>query len=296
MSVPWRPGISVRNFSAVDFYRFHTANLREIEGAMRHVARDLHRSMAQSQRRTVSAYTRLSALLLGTWAECRLQKLLYEPGASGFSEPDRASIRASQSQYDRWLLTIDLAFRKQYNVSSVKLQPPQLPHTPYYRYQAVVAALSTHLRPVIELRNKLAHGQWLYTLTNDELGISVPEMRAVRRENSLTLTLKHNLLRHLVDVIHDLVVSKPTFTRDFDGHFRALESASIDLEKRSFSKYEKQMRDRYIRGQNSKAKRLASPEELQQRIRVRAYEIYLTRGMQDGSAYEDWLKAEAEIG
>lgn len=263
---------------------------------MRHVARDLHRSMAQSQRRTVSAYTRLSALLLGTWAECRLQKLLYEPGANGFSEIDRASIREAQSQYDRWLHTIVLAFRKQYNVSSGLLQPPQLPHTPYYRYKAVIDMLSAHLRPVIELRNKLAHGQWIYTLTNDELGISECEMRAVRHENSLTLKLKHNLLSHLVDVIHDLVVSKPTFTRDFDGHFRALESASIDLRKRSFPKYAKQMRDRYIRGQNLKTKRLVSPEELQQRIRVRAYEIYLTRGMQDGYADEDWLKAEAEVG
>ncbi|MBA3914628.1 MAG: DUF2934 domain-containing protein [Acidobacteriales bacterium] len=225
-----------------------------------------------------------------------MQKLLYEPGASGFSEADRASIRASQSQYDRWLHTIDLAFRKQYNVSTGPLQPPQLPHTPYYCYQAVVSALSTHLRPVIELRNKLAHGQWLYTLTNNELGISLLEMQAVRRENSLTLKLKHNLLRHLVHVIHDLVVSKPTFARDFDSHFRALESASIDLRNKSFSKYEKQMRDRYIRGQDLKKKCLASPEELQQRTRARAYEIYLARGMQDGCADEDWLKAEAEIG
>jgi len=286
----------MRKRSAADFYRFHTANLREIEGAMRHVARDLHRSMAQSQRRTVSAYRRLSALLLGTWAECRLQKLLYEPGASGFSEIDRASIREAQSQYDRWLHTIELAFRKQYNISSGLLQPPQLPHTAYYRYKAIIDMLSAHLRPVIELRNKLAHGQWIYTLTNDELGVSECEMRAVKHENSLTLKLKHNLLRHLVDVIHDLVVSKPTFTRDFDGHFRALESASIDLRKRSFEKYEKQMRDRYIRGQKLKTKRLVSPEELQQRIRVRAYEIYLMRGMQDGYADEDWLKAEAEVG
>jgi Protein of unknown function (DUF2934) len=30
-------------------------------------------------------------------------------------------------------------------------------------------------------------------------------------------------------------------------------------------------------------------------IRVRAYELYVERGLQDGSAQEDWLRAEAEV-
>ena len=34
---------------------------------------------------------------------------------------------------------------------------------------------------------------------------------------------------------------------------------------------------------------------LQQRIRNRAYEIYLQRGGQDGSELDDWLQAEQEI-
>ena len=35
-----------------------------------------------------------------------------------------------------------------------------------------------------------------------------------------------------------------------------------------------------------------SPEE---RIRLRAYELYAERGYQSGSDVEDWLQAEAEI-
>lgn len=155
--------------------------------------------------------------------------------------------------------------------------------------------MSTHLRPIIELRNKLAHGQWRYTLTNDELGISVSEMRAVRHENSLTIKLKHTLLLHLVDVVHDLVVSEPTFARDFDDHFRRLEAARIDLENSTFSKYEAQLKARHARGLKLKSYNLMTSEERHQTIRERAYEIYLSRGMQDGQADEDWLTAEAEF-
>jgi len=36
-------------------------------------------------------------------------------------------------------------------------------------------------------------------------------------------------------------------------------------------------------------------ESLEQKIRVRAYEIYLARGGSNGSPEGDWLRAEAEI-
>ena len=36
-------------------------------------------------------------------------------------------------------------------------------------------------------------------------------------------------------------------------------------------------------------------ESLEQKIRVRAYELYLARGGSNGSPEGDWLRAEAEI-
>ena len=38
-----------------------------------------------------------------------------------------------------------------------------------------------------------------------------------------------------------------------------------------------------------------SPMELIDRIRVRAYELYLERGREPGHDTEDWLRAEAEL-
>jgi hypothetical protein len=39
----------------------------------------------------------------------------------------------------------------------------------------------------------------------------------------------------------------------------------------------------------------ASFSELEERIRIRAYELYEQRGRHDGKALEDWLEAEAEL-
>jgi hypothetical protein len=37
------------------------------------------------------------------------------------------------------------------------------------------------------------------------------------------------------------------------------------------------------------------PSDIEQRIRVRAHELYEQRGRVDGFALDDWLKAEGEI-
>ncbi len=38
-----------------------------------------------------------------------------------------------------------------------------------------------------------------------------------------------------------------------------------------------------------------SPQELEEKIRRRAYELYEMRGRQGGHELDDWLRAEAEI-
>ncbi len=38
-----------------------------------------------------------------------------------------------------------------------------------------------------------------------------------------------------------------------------------------------------------------SPEQFQEKVRQRAYELYELHGRQDGSDLDDWLAAESEI-
>jgi hypothetical protein len=38
-----------------------------------------------------------------------------------------------------------------------------------------------------------------------------------------------------------------------------------------------------------------SPEQVQDKIRQRAYELYELRGREDGRDFDDWLKAESEV-
>ncbi len=37
------------------------------------------------------------------------------------------------------------------------------------------------------------------------------------------------------------------------------------------------------------------PEQIQEKIRKRAYELYELRGREDGHEWDDWLMAESEV-
>ncbi len=47
--------------------------------------------------------------------------------------------------------------------------------------------------------------------------------------------------------------------------------------------------------QSEPARAISNPAELEERIRVRAYQLYEARGREDGHDREDWLQAEGEI-
>jgi hypothetical protein len=101
---------------------------------------------------------------------------------------------------------------------------------------------------VITLRNKLAHGQWIYPLNDDLNEIAQEQMDALRTENIFSLKQKATLLNYVCDSIHDLVVSRPTFDRDFDDHFRCIEQIRVNISNKSYEGWVSQIQTRHQRG------------------------------------------------
>ncbi len=62
-----------------------------------------------------------------------------------------------------------------------------------------------------------------------------------------------------------------------DPHLRLVEKRMAETEEKSL------------------ASEISSSDDLEDRIRARAYELYEQRGKEDGHALEDWLRAEAEL-
>lgn len=231
-------------------YEFHVANLHAIETALDKVALMLRDAISRNDNKVIESFMRLYALLLAAWAECRLRKLLYEP--NGFTDTERSQIKGKGKQIERWLATIEVAFRKHYTIPNAVLSGATLPHSAWARYESVIQLVDADLRPIIELRNKLAHGQWVHPLNDEENDVAQKQTNVLRNENLLSLQFKKSLISSLSDIVNDLVVSLPTFERDFDYHYHLIVQTRRNLKTRSYTAYAREKHEMYKRGQEKK--------------------------------------------
>jgi len=105
-------------------------------------------------------------------------------------------------------------------------------------------------------RNRIAHGQWQFAFNNDLLGINKDLTAKLRKENIVKLQLRLKMFINLAQIIHDLAVSKTTFTRDFDRNYRIVEEQKQNFHNRNYEDYRKKMIMKRRRGLKRKREHL----------------------------------------
>lgn len=226
-------------------YKFHVENNRSIEIALKHSALAARSAIGEQNESAIKSFVSLNSFLLGAWAENRLRKILCED--SNLSDDEIGIVRAETSQLGKWQKLIEVAFRKHYLVPKVTLSEHSLPFTAAARYKVLNEVLNQDLRSVIEIRNKLAHGQWVYPL-QDESKLDGEKKRALERENLPSLQYKKSLLTSLSNIINDLIVSVTTFERDFDNNYKKISQTRCNLKNRNYQKYATSLIDKRQRG------------------------------------------------
>ena len=166
-------------------------------------------------------------------------------------------ILSKPNQLENWMSLVRVAFlrRKGRDPAKDEVTVQSVGKTLVLLYDVIRGHLEGDLRPVIELRNKMAHGQWSKPFVNwtapylfADLKISGTHMKNLRSENLLTLILKREMINRILDIIRDLAVSPVAFTRDYDEHYKRINNASIQLRKKKYALYAKNLVERYNRG------------------------------------------------
>ncbi|MCH8800221.1 MAG: hypothetical protein IH963_04855 [Chloroflexi bacterium] len=155
---------------------------------------------------------------------------------------------SKETVLDRWLFAIEVAFRKHYLIPKANLSTKTLPFSAFNQYQGLRDIINGDLQTIITMRNKLAHGQWAFPLNREGTNIAQDQMDELRTENLFSMQFKKSLLKFLCEMVHDLVVSLPTFQRDFDKHYRQIEQTRRNLQTRKYDWYKNQLRRKYQEG------------------------------------------------
>lgn len=226
-------------------YKAHVENLRATDIAVKRIARELNSSLARGDAKTSDALLKTILLLLGAWSENRLKKLMYEPNA--LSEEERTSITNERTQFDSWNRALEIGFRRRHKIPSANLSNA-LPITARSHFKILSDVLLNDLKPIIEARNKLAHGQWSKQLNSTNSDFSPEIIRQIKAENAHSVKCKFRIIECLAQIIHDLVAGNLAFERDFDNHFSRLENAKRDIQARPYSAWLLSMQQKLSRG------------------------------------------------
>jgi hypothetical protein len=233
------PSLTRRNH-----YGFHTANLRAVGDGLHQLARVGKDALRRNDEAAILTVTRLYALALAAEAETRLLKVLYEPPVS---QQDRDRVLQAANQEGKWLTAIDFGFRRSYSVGEPRPLEPNLAFTARARRAVLRETVSEDLAGLIQVRNGLAHGQWAYAFNTDLTELSQPLMRELKTENLRALEHKRAIVSALALAVQDLLVSPPTFERDFDSHFEVVERRRRQLDRTDFAGYVSFLRRRHDR-------------------------------------------------
>lgn len=223
-------------------YKAHALNLREIESAHTHLKRQLNHAVSSKNVVAEAAFLKVYVLLLGAWAEVRLLKVLHEP--NGFADADVATIMSENSLLNKWKMAVYLGFCRRYGVNTAPTEL-NIGFDAFSKYDRIQSLLDGDLRPIIEIRNKLAHGQWARPFNNDLTEISQERMQQLNTENPLSCKFKKKIIECIANLINDLVVGGEAFERDFDVHYRLLLTTTIRLEKQNYGRWRDQQTSKF---------------------------------------------------
>jgi hypothetical protein len=227
-----------------DLYKVHLDNEHSLNEAFDVARQSCKSAIRAGKSRQETVLTKNCALILGAKLETTLLRIIYDP--SGFTPDQRQRIVSAPTAADKWLRVIKEAFAARHDLG-IRQVPQNLPFTAQARYAEIERLVKEQFIPLIELRNSLAHGQWHRTLNASGTKIDPRRMAQLARQNVWRLAIQDNILHHVSLLIHDLVVTRTAFERDFDKRWNDLHSAITRLESSSSERWAQQLRERHDR-------------------------------------------------
>jgi hypothetical protein len=198
-------------------YEAASLNYREVEKALTQLERSVASALRRSDDSSVHALTRLQLLVVSVKAEARLTKIAHTP--KGFTSTEREAVLSEDNSLERWKVAVDVAFRRHYKVPTASSFSRTLDHDALAKYSTLHSLISNELKLIISLRNKLAHGQWVYPFNTALSAVEPSVVRALTAETTLSARYRDRLLTQLGNIVVDLVLSAPSFEARFNEYF-----------------------------------------------------------------------------
>lgn len=208
----------------------HAKNRAKIKKAITALNRSLNQAIKENKKELEHANMRMIIILYAAYLESTLSYLLYSY-ESQIKIQSINYILNKRSEYDRWQAFIEFTFRRNFLSGKRKsLNLVNLKHTNYQRYVYITELLDNDVRAVIEIRNKLAHGQWAIAFNSDGDGKNSDITTKLWTLTKKDVMTTKNIVVKFSEIMEAAISSAESFTSSFDNAVGALEENKISHE------------------------------------------------------------------
>lgn len=158
---------------------------------------DINHYLIKNDTFQVSVKTKLYSLLYSALSEAQFTQIIHTP--FGFMHSEILKIQSERSLVDSWHLLIDLALNKVGNWetnSDLALKRDKLKEL-----------ITEYIENPQELRNKLAHGQWLFALNSKNTNENQTTTKRIEKLDVVKISIWFEVHQYLCFIIRDLVQS-----------------------------------------------------------------------------------------
>ena len=218
-------------------FKYWKKNKRQIMMTITHLNRfhlnALKRDLKLSEISLDNIYSKLVLILWVSLIEVEFNILITEN--EFVTTPFVSKINISnKSEVRKWLVLIDYFFKEQYfHKQDRELNIINLGDTNYHRYETLSKLIKDDLGLFVELRNRLAHGQWSvafnYTgeVKNQKLTANIWLL------SKKDIMLLKSFVRNIPILVKMLISSRNTFERDYDKYTNRITKAKHDASLKS---------------------------------------------------------------
>lgn len=207
-----------------DYLALHKQNRQHVRTTITRLECALNLAIRRGEIHSANIQVRCLTILWIAYLEVSLCCILHSANQLTYSE--RRAIAAKRTLVDKWRSLLDSCFRKYYMSSKQKaFTKLSLGTSHFHRFSELKTLLEDDIAPLIEVRNRLAHGQWHIAFNNEGTCKSQDLTSHIWRISKKDTLFMRSLGHNFVVVMTELTCSRGAFEKKFDGLLRKIEDA-----------------------------------------------------------------------
>lgn len=178
-------------------YEACVKNCKKLKSEQKILCRLIKQAIREHKDEQIKTYTFLLALLYSSFAEASFLKLIYTP--DGFSDTEISQILDARNLENKWEKCFELALKKVLNSTNAG----EIAN----KKQQLTRILHEHIIEPSQLRNKIAHGQWVACLNNECTNYNDETTKKLNSLDPVYIMREFNIYMYFVLCIEYIIVS-----------------------------------------------------------------------------------------